>query len=194
MNNRERTKKIEHMHLYIAIRRNKENSDGQEICFREVIRNEVTSLDALEVRVKSIPGTWRIYKTVNCRDMERARILLLMKLIENPDLAYKVDTIWKTCLLQPKCRKEHKLLWDIDGKIVDKHMIETIFSSRDVDIKECIKTPNGYNVITDVCDTRLFDKTHLIKTFLLEDFSFSRDGVKFIKRFTIEPQKTPITI
>lgn len=180
MNNRERTPKIDHMHLYIAIRRNKENADGQELCFREVIRNKITSLDALEARIKNIPGTWRIYKTVNSRDMEKARILLLMKLIENPDLAYKVDTIWKTCLLQPKCRTEHKLLWDVDGK-VNEEDVRSIFYYKEVEIKELIKTPNGFNVVTDICDTRIF-KTITDTWDTIDDFEFSRDGVKFIKR------------
>lgn len=181
MNNRERTPKIDIMHLYVAIRRNKENDDGQEICFREVIRNE-NSLNILESRVKSIPGIWRIYKTVNSRDMEKARIMLIMKLVENPQLAYKVDTLWKTCLLQPKCRAEHKIVWDIDGDI-SVRCVKTIFDCRLIEIKELIKTPNGYNVVTDVCDTRLFQN---IKTEAgVTDFGFRRDGVKFIKRFNV---------
>jgi len=189
MNNRERTKKQDTLHLYVAIRRNKENSDGQEICFREVIRDNKTSLDALEARIKSISGTWRIYKTVNSRDIEKARVLLLMKLIENPENSYKVDTIWKTCLLQPKCRAEHKLLWDVDGNITLTDLGK-IFSDRKVFIKQYIKSPNGYNVVTELCDTRLFKKEDIIKEYSsINDFGFSRDGVMFIKRFVIENER-----
>jgi len=184
MNNRERTPKQDNLHLFIAIRRNKENKDGQELCCREIIYDEKTSLDILMARIRQHSGTWRIYKTVNARNIEKARLLLLMKLIENPENAYKVNTIWKTCLLQPKCRVENNLTWDIDGTIT-MTMIELIYKERNIVIKEIIKTPNGYNVITDICDTRLFNKEELKKEYKLDDFGYSRDGLKHITRVVI---------
>jgi len=62
----------EYVHLYIALRRRKENQDGQERCFRQIIRDEVTDLNIIKQRIKKVGGVWRTHKTINKRCVKTA--------------------------------------------------------------------------------------------------------------------------
>lgn len=177
MNDKERIDETKTVHLYIAIRRTKENRDSglKELCFRHVIRDETKDLEYIKQRIYGVPGVWRIYKTVNARDVEMARKLLITKLTMEPEAwRYRVDSLWKTTLLQPKCKAERNLLLDVDNKNMDtEDKLVDIFWDNHLGFS-VVKTPNGIHFVVEKCDTRLFDG--------LEDLEIKRDGYVFVER------------
>ena len=173
MKDKERDTKVESYHLFIAIRRKKENRELKEICFRHIIRDDEMDLRLLKEKIKGIPGIWRIYKTVNARKVEPARKLLMKRLIdEHEKLEYRIDSLWKTCLLQPECKAERKFLIDVDAGDVPKELISLMYQKKII-MDEQIKTPNGYHLICKELDTRLLEG--------IKDVSFKRDAIKFVE-------------
>ena len=178
MNDKERIDKSETAHLYIAIRRTKENRESglKEVCFRHVIRDDEKDLQFIKQRISGIPGVWRIYKTVNARNFEEARKVLITKLVQDPEnWMYRVDSLWKTCLLQPQCKAERKFLIDIDIKDLDvESKVVDIFHENHVHIVHTIGTPNGVHLVVEKFDTRLIEG--------IKDVEFKRDGYVFVER------------
>ena len=180
MKDKERIEESTTAHLYIAIRRKKENSDLKEICFRHVIRDEGKDLEFIKQKIAGVPGVWRIYKTVNARNFEKARKILITKLVQDPEnWMYRVDSLWKTCLLQPKCRAERKYLLDIDTKDFKREceVMEAI-KKTNPELLERTETPNGVHIVLEKFDTRVLEG--------IEDVEFKRDGYVFVERITNE--------
>lgn len=175
MVNREKIQKVETLHLYIALRRNKENKERRnEICIREIDRG-ISSIEILKQKTLKYHGVWRIYKTVNSRDPIKAQKLLMKQIIDNPENAYKLESVWKTCLLQPKCRAENNFMWDVDLNI-EIEELKKYFKERGAFIKEIVKSPNGYNVVTEKCDVRKFT----------DDWcKYYRDRYVFVERYIV---------
>ena len=173
MNNRERIKEAESYHLFIALRRKKENREGVEQCHRQIIRDEEMDLNSLKGRIKSIKGIWRIYKTVNKRKVEPARKLMMKYLIDEPEkFGYKVDILWKNCLLQKSCKGERNFMIDIDTKIIPEELGDIINSGK-IEVDELIPTPNGWHIICRNLDTRLLQG--------IKDIEVKRDDIKFVE-------------
>ncbi len=172
------------MHLFIALRRKKDNPDGDKMCFRQVLRcyddfDEV--LAQLKSKIKLYPGVWRIYQTVNRRNPVAAQRMLQIELINSPiDNSEKVDTIWKSCLL--KCKAENKWLLDIDTKDYDTIdiIINSLHNKYKVNIHHSIHTPNGKHIICDGFDNREF----------LETFgnivTIKKDAYVFVEKIKVE--------
>jgi hypothetical protein len=164
--------------------------DGQEAqCLRVVAKNPERDLVLLEMRAKLAGGKWRIHKTVNKRDTEKARKWLLKKLIDFPEGRGFVDSLWRTALLQPECAYGLKrFLLDIDTKDLEKlNEIRNLIkveanklaraSGYESDfIVEEVETENGWHFITKPFDTR--------KVCELPHVELIRDGYVYIK--TIE--------
>ena len=53
MNNRERDDLVESLHMYIALRRKKENRELQELCFRQIIKHGESDLNMLREKIKA---------------------------------------------------------------------------------------------------------------------------------------------
>ncbi len=181
MNNREKDKKFEKCHLFVALRRKKENKDLPEICIREIIKDEsreIDFLDIVKVKTKHFPGIWRIYKTVNSRNIEPARKLLMKKLIDEPDrFEFRIDSLWKNCLLQKECRGERNLMIDVDSNELPIKL-KSLIDTKKIIPKEIIKTPNGYHLIFDKIDSRLIDG--------IQNIELKRDDLKFICKFEVK--------
>ena len=171
-NNREREPLVDMVHIYVAIRRKKENVE-KELCFRQIVRDDVLDLEVLRARIKKVPGIWRIYKTVNKRKVEPARRLLMKKLIDYPtEFQYRIDSLWKNCLLQKECKGERNFMLDIDTKDVPIELKKMV-SYGEITVDEVIETPNGYHYICPELDTRLLQG--------IEDVEVKRDDIKFIE-------------
>ena len=147
--------------------------DGQKAkCLRQVIRDFDVDLGIMEYRVKRLGGKWRIHKTVNARDTKKAMKWLQHKLIDFPEGAGFIDSLWRTALLQPECvYGDKKFLLDIDTK--DQNTLTAIRGLVGIDLIATIETENGWHFITKPFDTR----TILSCT----DVSLQRDGYVYIK-------------
>lgn len=172
MNNRERDDIVESYHLYIALRRKKENRELKELCFRQIIRDEDMDLRILREKIRFIPGIWRIYKTVNARKVEPARRLLMKQLIDNPDHhEHRIDSLWKNCLLQRECKAEKNFMIDVVCEDIPDVIHNIILNSETE--SEMIKTPNGWHIICQNLDTRLLQG--------VENVEVKRDDIKFVE-------------
>ena len=160
--------------LYLAFSRTKDKQKAK--CLRVVIKDPVLDLQMLEYKCKLLGGKWRIHKTVNKRDTEKARIWLLKKLIDFPEGRGFIDSLWRTALLQPECvYGEKKFLLDIDNKREDelRSANEKIIQEK---IIEKIETENGWHYITEPFNTQNVCELGYV--------SLQRDGYVYVK--TIE--------
>ena len=152
MANHEDREYTDALDIYLALSRTK---DGQEArCFRVVAKRPEEDLAMLEARVRLLGGKWRIHKTVNKRDAEKARIWLIHKLIDFPEGRGFVDSLWRTALLQSGCiYGEKKFLLDVDTKEQSKLDVVGKYIPHEV-MLESVETENGWHFITRPFDTR----------------------------------------
>ena len=167
------------LHLFLALKRKKDNdTDFSKKVFRWVIRDYDKDLFILESIISNWKGVWRIYKTVNARDPKKAKNLLTHKLIDMEDgNESRIDSLWKTCLLQPSSRvKERKFLVDIDDeKLLDE--VQKRLNEKGVLQYQVVKTPNGWHIVTSPFDKRIFND--------LKDVEVKTDGYVFVKKIEV---------
>ena len=114
--NKEKYPVTDDVHVFVAIQRSKENdaTESQRRVHRRVIRDYNDDLEFLRAVCKLQGGTWRIYRTVNKRSFKKANKLFRHMLIDNYDeYYYRIDSLWKTCLMKPSSRAEKKFMLDI---------------------------------------------------------------------------------
>jgi hypothetical protein len=127
------------MFILEGIRRKKDNPDSnkKEICFRHIsagTENLEKDIELLKSRIKlsGEPGVWRIYRTVNKRDVVKAKRAFVHQLIDIDDQGVFekdeqgndfVSTLWKTVLCQPENKAERNFLVDVDSK--DRALIDS---------------------------------------------------------------------
>jgi len=176
MNDKEKVPELETAHLYVAIRRKKENRELKEICFRQLVRDEIQDLEILKTRIKFYPGAWRIYKTINKRDLTIGLKQVMKKLIDNPDkYKHRIDSLWKTELMKPACKAERNMLVDIDLNLTKNQIKE--FAEDMSKEKRIIKTPNGWHIVIPKTDTRPFEN--------LQGTEIKRDGYVFVEKVVV---------
>jgi hypothetical protein len=177
--------------LIFALLRKKENKDVTPITFKQIIHQKTEydpflnceeqykdDFEILKTRIKNIPGIWRIYESVNRRDTEKAQKELIIRLInDNKKYINKIDSLWKTCLMQPKNKSEHYLLIDIDTK--EPETLNQIVDVLKKQVKKFLirETINGYHIKTEKFDTRLISTIPLIE--------IKHDALLFITTITI---------
>jgi hypothetical protein len=94
MTNHEGRDRRDSVHVLLAFKRNKYANERK--CVRMVVKNYEDDLAALRLRLTKLGGNWRIHRTVNERDTEKARLWLIHKLIDFPEGRGFVDSLWKT--------------------------------------------------------------------------------------------------
>ena len=180
-NNIEKTRKVDSVHLLLAIRRSKEN-EGQthkdELCFREIIRDsEEETLQKIKSRISNLPGTWRIYHTVNARDTRKATKLLMHELLDHfEDQHYRVDSLYKKMLLQTACRKTKYFMLDIDNKDMDL-AFGLPFGSFIPKAIEIHESPNGWHVVVEPFNLSKFKPT--------KEVTVIKDGYYFVEKVEV---------
>lgn len=185
MANREKREFKENVHLYLALSRPSKGGD-KSACIRTVIKNEETDLAMLEAKLKIFGGKWRIHKTVNIRNCEKARKILIKHLIDHPEQASCIDILWRTALLQKDCKETKYFMLDIDTQDEEKiNILESLIPKslrEDWDksnyilsqtIRKKVKSPNGWHYITLPFDTREICK--------LDYVTLKRDGYYYVK-------------
>jgi len=170
-NNREKRIYQETVHLYLALQRDGTAKDKR--CIRHVIKDENLDLQMLEVKCKVLGGEWRIHHTVNARDCEKARKILLKILIDHPEKASVIDSEWRTALMQKECRVTNYFMLDIDTKDNNKLFEITKLLNLKVKVINTIETIKGWHYITEPFDTREVCK--------LDYVTLLRDGYYYVK-------------
>jgi hypothetical protein len=172
MSNREKIVYQETVHLYLALQRDGTAKDKK--CIRHVIKDEELDLQILEAKCKILGGNWRIHKTVNARNPEKARKILLKGLIDHPEKASVIDSEWRTALMQKECRVTNYFMLDIDTQEMDKlHLLYNLIEKVGGKILKTLETPKGFHYITEPFDTREVCK--------LDYVTLLRDGYHYIK-------------
>lgn len=147
------------MYMLSALRRRKDpgNEYLTSKCHKTLIRKDnVLAYEYAYDRIKRLcdTGTWRIYRSVNKRDLIKGMKMLQVELINRgEEIAYKIDQVWKSILMKPECKAERKFLIDIDTRDIPPQYIKAKYL-KDVKIHESNKTPNGYHMVTDPFDSR----------------------------------------
>ena len=173
MNDNERIEISDSCYVAMAIRRTKENHNLQERVIRRIIRDEERDLEDLRHIIKTYDGVWRIYRSVNKRSFKKALKLFKHALIDNEeDFIFRLDSLWKKCLMNPKARADKKFLLDIDDK-ARVNEVKEFLKEQNLDILEETPTVNGHHIIVKPFDIRLLN---------IPDVDLIKDGLIFIEK------------
>lgn len=166
------------VHLFIALRRRKDNPEGKEICFRQICIDHDTDLECIRARIKKHEGNWRIHKTINLRDTEKACKLLMKNLIEDPTKHTRLMSEYKTQLMRRESKAERNILLDIDNDDdLSIRRLCTLYAQQQGAYKFSTCSPNGCHIVIRKCDTRCFEN--------MEGVTMQRDGYYFIEQHKI---------
>lgn len=183
MANEERKIRNKEVNLLLAVRRRKENPEGQTRCYRHVMETEDYDTEAKVIKAMiNEPGVWRIYKTINKRSTLKAMKLMQHKLIDDPDINETYISMWKTCLLQTECKAERNVLIDIDTINVAIH--SQVLKLLPVLPLEARSTPNGIHYIMPKFDRKTFIDD--INRLGIKDVEVKPDAYVFGEIFTYE--------
>ncbi len=164
-------KEVESLHIYLAISRPTKGA-SKRMCFRKIDRGTGHELAELIARCKATGEPFRIHKTVNARNVEKARRWFLSELINRPEKASYADVLWRTALLQPASKDTTNFMLDVDTQ--DEDIIEEVLKLVGDNFLYQVYSPNGVHVMTKAFDTR--------KVCEMEDVSLQRDGYYFIEK------------
>lgn len=131
--------------------------DGQEHRTYRAVEKYPEDLEIFKAKLKVLGGIWKIHRTVNARDVQKARNLLLHYLIDFPEKASYVDSLWRTCLLQKECIfGEKKFMFDVDTSdaVEQEKILDNILCSNG-EVLERVFTPSGgCHIVTKPFDSR----------------------------------------
>jgi len=182
-NNKEERIYKDTVHMFLALQRM--SKQGKKRCIRSVIKhNEEDDLKAFEGKIKVIGGEWRIYKTVNARCIDKAYKVFMKMMIDWPERASCIDSIWRTALLQRECKAEKYFMLDIDTEEL-KHLekIEFLILANNGKVLKRVKSPSGWHYITEPFDVRQVQElnTDCIANRVGDAVTLLRDGYYYIK-------------
>jgi hypothetical protein len=154
---REHIKKEDNCHVFLALKRKKDNEDtnGRTI-IRKIIRDFSDDLNLIKAQCLKLGGIWRIYHTVNPRSFNKALKMFKHRLIDDEEeYYYRLDSLWMNCLLSSDSRAEKRFMLDFDNK--DFEYVKFVLGAINrVDIFFC-ESPNGYHVVVEPFDVRLVE-------------------------------------
>lgn len=165
------------MHIYSAIRRTKENPtiDGPTTIRRCLYPHmtEFQVIDMLKDATRSYPGVWRIYRTVNTRNVKKAEKeladVLINRLISPKGQSDKnVESLWRTIL--SKSHNKSSKIWLIDLDVTSHDELRVVEAELKKYIREIYLTPNGYHLICNPFNPQEFEHLNL---------DIKRDGLVF---------------
>lgn len=155
----------DNIYLLFAILRKKDNPNiKKQIVIRQICSDRECDLKILKLRIQKIPGTWRIYESINTRNILKAKNMYIHKLIDDLTLnkyTYRLESLWKSCLMNPENKLTNYFLLDIDTKdlIIVNQIIDLLSQlQKKYEIRETI---NGYHIKTDSFDVRLLQSLKL---------------------------------
>ena len=156
--------------IMTGISRNKDNdSSGVKFISRRVLTTPediTTNYNDIRLLADDLNTTYRIYLSLNARDVIKATFGFQKKLIDiGYDLARglpdaiaqskKLGSIWKTELAQRSSRATKRLLLDIDdASMLQSSSIVRFLEDRGVEIIVYRSTVSGVHIVFEACDTR----------------------------------------
>jgi len=171
MSKQEKRNCKKNVHVYLGFLRRKFNKDSKPREIRRIAKSD-EDLEILKRELEAIGGYWRVHRTVNMRSTEKAFKLLQHYMIDHPDCASYLDSVWKTMLLQKGSSSERKFMLDIDFKCENKLKdLKDYLDIKYIKILESVETPNGYHYIT-----MPFNRSE----FIFDDVTVLNDGYIFI--------------
>lgn len=180
---RENIKPANECHMFLALRREKDNQDGYDglSVFREVIRDEAVDLKVIQAKCEAMGGSWRIYHTVNKRCFSKAFKLFQHRLIDDDvEYLHRLDSLWKNCLLKSESRAEKFFMIDFDGNINDYMEFKEHVQEDDIHITGLHESPNGFHIITDPFKVTK-DSKDKGRCFTYRGMDVLKDGYYFVK-------------
>lgn len=192
-NNKEERIYKDKVHLFLGLQRPSKQGVGKKACIRSVIKHdEEIDLKSFEARLKATGEEWRIYRTVNARDVHKAYKCFMKTMIDYPERASCIDSMWRTALLQRECKAEKYFMLDVDTKdalklnVIDEllwekfrlcsHIERYLFQRQEKEnllVLNKVESPNGWHIITQPFDTREICK--------LDNVTLLRDGYYYVK-------------
>lgn len=140
------------MYIWLALRRKKDTGLKGKV-IKEFDYDRL--IERLKRRNDLKGQQWRIYRTVNKRDIVKAKKMFLKRLIDDNKDDTFMDQIFYSCLLNPACKAEKKFLIDIDNTDIKYCLdINKYLVNNKIHILENSNTPNGYHIITNGFDSR----------------------------------------
>lgn len=155
-----------------GISRNKDNSNNPKMhkFFRRMVltcsEDIKSSYEELWLMADDPLTTYRIYVSLNSRDVTKAAINFQKSLIdlshgaltgnvENLNRIKLLSSVWKTELEQSTCRGTKRILLDIDDMDSRPDNVIEFIQNNCNTIVRCIrKTVSGWAIVFDACDTR----------------------------------------
>ena len=171
------------VYVFEAVRRAKDNVDGDPVkngYYREVCYDDdyTRTINKLKAVTSQKPGIWRIYRSVNRRDIAKAKIELAKSLIDQAagiNLTNKgIETQWKTILSQPRNKAGKVWLLDVD---IDS-LAPPRLNHPQIEVLSIHRTPNGWAILV-----KPFDFNHIP---LAEGINGKKDDLLFIERYEVE--------
>lgn len=180
-----------HVWVLTGIVRNKDNADSDKWMRRLIIRSpeDITPCYNDIKAMGNIKGVnYRMYVSLNARDplktMRSFHKTLLDMTYEvcngNEQMVDKIkrlDSTWKTELLQTSNRATKRFLLDVDAD--DEFLVSDIqmfLENKGVVIHTTRKTVSGYHIVFEACDTR-----ELLDKFKDKPIDLQRDSLLFIE-------------
>ena len=167
-------------YMLVALRRVSKSKNENVGLTQKVIRQLIKPSDDYHLEVEKLvndisneDGYWRIYRSVNKRDLNKAFKALQIEMINRgTEIADRIDGVWKSIIMKPENKAERLFLVDIDTKN-EKILMDIISSLNPIGIIENNETPNGYHIITKPF------KPQLLQNF--KDVEVKKDALFFIK-------------
>ena len=186
------------IHILLGISRNKENDKTSPDHHRFMRRFTISCKEDIAPRVDDLfamgnkpNNTYRIYISANERDLTKGLFNFQKRLLDlSLDFARglndaqrivkRLDSVWKTELMQRKNRATKRFMLDIDED-------DLVFAEELQDYIHTISkvimfrpTVSGYAIVFDACDTR-----ELMEKVEGRDVELHRDGMLFVETWKV---------
>lgn len=177
------------VYLLLAIARSKENDDIQatdQPTIRKVVENSdeiEDKLEQLEHATKRFPQDYRLYLTINARDITQAFFMFRQEMEQwMKNIAFgnknsmrnlkRIDHLWKSYLHKQGARDDKLFLFDMDdASESDASELEDLLSNETAVITT-METPNGYHIITEPFNYTEFESEY--------EYELKKDGMTFL--------------
>jgi hypothetical protein len=171
-------------YVVIALKRvskSKDENTGMEKESRRLIVKNGLTVDEVVARAKTMcdsKGVWRIYRSVNKRNFDKAFKKLQVEMIMNPEFADHVDSKWKSILMGSDCKAERKFLVDIDTKDFNVHnQVISVLNELNIELFDHRETVNGFHIVCDPFDPRKLSE--------FKDVEVKKDALLFLESFEV---------
>lgn len=152
MNNKEQFENLKTCHMFLAIQRKKDGHSSKKV-HRRIIYDEEKDFQIIKASCDIEGGLWRIYHTVNARDMVKALANFRHILLDATKTS--VASMWRKELLQQYNRAERKFMIDLDD-LTKKEQILDFLETEGKQVLEEHKSPNGLHLICEPFNRKNF--------------------------------------